>query len=248
MRPLIVGNWKMHGLGKDLASLRDVARGLSQSGEEGADIVVCPPFTLLREANALHAGKFALGAQDCSAEMNGPFTGDISAEMVRDAGADYVILGHSERRCIHGEDDVRVQRKIVAALRAGLIPIMCFGESQHQRARGEAVEAVIEQVQASVPLLEGQCIVAAYEPLWAIGSGLTPNRAEIAEAHQAIREALAHRQCGGEIRVLYGGSVRPANSAELLATEGVSGLLVGAASLETAAFLDIIGHARNIMR
>ncbi len=248
MRRLIVGNWKMHGRSRDLAGLSALAHALAGSSETGAEIVVCPPFTLLRETNALSEGAFAVGAQDCAAQMDGPFTGDISAAMVRDCGAQFVILGHSERRCGHGEADERVQLKIVAALQAGLIPIVCFGESQQQRAAGGAVEAVLAQVQAGVPALQGQSLVAAYEPIWAIGSGLTPSPSQISLAHHAMRDALREKGCAGPVRVLYGGSVRPANCAELLATEGVDGLLVGAASLETAAFLSIIAVAQQYAR
>lgn len=248
MRALVVGNWKMHGREKDLARLPHLARVLAENGPIGAEVVICPPFTLLREAKALSQGVFGLGGQDCSGHPEGAFTGEISAPMLRDCGASHVILGHSERRCAQRESDSCVQAKIIAALETGLVPIVCFGETQQQRAQGLAIETVQRQVQASVPLLAGQSLVAAYEPIWAIGSGQTPDAAQIAQMHAAIAEGLQDKGFGGAPRVLYGGSVRPGNAAELLATDGVDGLLVGAASLENAAFLAIIERANALAR
>lgn len=248
MRRLIVGNWKMHGRGENLADIEQLARGMTKHAQIGPQVVICPPATLLREAARIvrAAGpplSLDVGAQDCAAETDGPFTGDLSAAMLRESGARYVILGHSERRCGHREAGEYVGRKIQAALQAGLIPIVCFGEDAAQRARNEAVPAVLEQIQASVPELEGAHLVAAYEPIWAIGTGSTPSSAQIAEMHGTIRAALRAKGCGQGLLILYGGSVRASNCVNLLTNPGVDGLLVGAASLDTAAFLSIISAA-----
>lgn len=248
VRRLIVGNWKMHGRGENLADIEQLALCMAKEEKPGAQVVICPPATLLREAARIvraagPAISVEIGAQDCAAEADGPFTGDLSAAMLRESGASYVILGHSERRSGHAETGEEIGRKIKAALEAELVPIVCFGEDAHQRANNRAVPAVLEQIRACVPALHGAPFVAAYEPIWAIGSGNTPNSAEIAQMHETIRAAV-HAQGGGSgLRVLYGGSVRACNCLGLLANPGVDGLLVGAASLDTAAFFRIITAA-----
>jgi len=243
VRPLIAGNWKMHGLRADaLALAREVAAG---AGAQGAELLVCPPFTVLAEvAGALAGSRVAVGGQDCHAAAKGAHTGDISAPMLRDAGASHVILGHSERRADHGETDAMVRAKAEAALAAGLTPIVCVGESEAQRLAGEAEAVVTRQLDGSLP--DGFAAaggVVAYEPVWAIGTGRTPTEAEIAAIHGAIRARLQARfgAAGGRLRILYGGSVKPGNAAGILALPNVDGALVGGASLAAADFLAIAG-------
>ncbi|WP_204623471.1 triose-phosphate isomerase [Crenalkalicoccus roseus] len=241
MRPLIAGNWKMHGLRADgLALARAVAAG---AGDVAAELLVCPPFTLLAAiAEALSGGPVAVGAQDCHAAPKGAHTGDVSAPMVRDAGARFVILGHSERRADHGESDGLVRAKAEAAIGAGLVPIVCVGESEAQRLAGQAELVVTAQVDGSLP--DGFAAaggVVAYEPVWAIGTGRTPTEAEIAAIHAAIRSGLRTRfgAAGEGMRILYGGSVKPGNAAGILALPHVDGALVGGASLVAEDFLAI---------
>jgi triosephosphate isomerase (TIM) len=248
VRPLVVGNWKMHGLRADgLALARAVAESAGGAGG-GAELLVCPPFTLLREvAAALEGGPVAVGAQDCHAAAKGAHTGDVSAPMLRDAGARFVILGHSERRADHGESDAVVLAKAEAALAAGLVPIVCVGESEGQRLAGEAEAVVTRQLDGSLPDgFAGAGGVVAYEPVWAIGTGRTPTESDIAAIHAAIRARLRARfgDAGGKLRVLYGGSVKPANAAAILSLENVDGALVGGASLVAADFLAIAGAAK----
>ena len=239
MRPLIAGNWKMNGLGADVVRvvgpLREAAGGL------GCDLLVCPPATLLAAAAARLAGSpVAVGAQDCHAAPSGAHTGDLAAPMLREAGATWVILGHSERRAEHGESDALVRGKALAAAAAGLSPIVCVGETEAERAAGAHLAVVRRQVEGSVP--DGFAGVVAYEPVWAIGTGRTPGVAEVAEMHAAIRAALRARLgagADGGVRILYGGSVKPENAAALLAVAEVGGALVGGASLDPAAFLAI---------
>jgi triosephosphate isomerase len=242
----IVGNWKMNGLSAQLAELRALAEGLARRPAT-ARVGVCPPATLVFEAAGILRGTpVELGAQDCRAEPRGAFTGDLSAEMLADAGATLVILGHSERREGHGETDAIVAAKVQGALRAGLEPIVCVGETQDQRRAGHVVAVVTGQVRASLPHdLANRPFSVAYEPIWAIGSGETPTADEIAEVHDAIRRALAERfgDHGAKVPVLYGGSVKPANAAEVLRTPGVGGALVGGASLAAREFLQIIAAA-----
>jgi triosephosphate isomerase len=241
VRPLIAGNWKMHGLRADgLALARAVAAG---AGGVAAELLVCPPFTLLAAvAEALSGGPVAVGAQDCHAAPKGAHTGDVSAPMVRDAGARFVILGHSERRADHGESDSLVRAKAEAAIGAGLVPIVCVGESEAQRLAGQAELVVTAQVDGSLP--DGFAAaggVVAYEPVWAIGTGRTPTEAEIAAIHAAIRSGLRTRfgAAGEGMRILYGGSVKPGNAAAILALPHVDGALVGGASLVAEDFLAI---------
>ena len=238
--PLIAGNWKMNGLEAALGEAKAVAEGLSTT----ARVALCPPATLVdRMAAALKGSKVLVGGQDCHAEVSGAFTGDVSAEMLADAGAALVILGHSERRAGYGETDAMVAAKAQAALRGGLEPIICVGETLEQRKAGEALAVVTGQVRGSLPqALAGKAFAVAYEPVWAIGTGLTPSTAEIEEVHLAIRATLkemfgAH---GESQPILYGGSVKPTNAAEILNAAEVGGALVGGASLKAADFLGII--------
>jgi triosephosphate isomerase len=248
VRPLIAGNWKMHGLRADgLALARAVAEGAGGGGAGGAELLVCPPFTLLREVSAaLEGGAVAAGAQDCHAAAKGAHTGDVSAPMLRDAGARFVILGHSERRADHGENDAVVLAKTGAATAAGLVPIVCVGESEAERLAGEAEAVVTRQLDGGLPdgFAEAGGVVA-YEPVWAIGTGRTPTEADIAAVHAAIRARLRARfgEAGGRVRILYGGSVKPANARAILALENVDGALVGGASLVAADFLAIAAAA-----
>jgi triosephosphate isomerase len=243
LRPLIAGNWKMNGLEAQLGEAEAIAAAL-KSEPAAARVALCPPATLIsRMVDRLSGGSVEVGAQDIAAEASGAYTGDISAAMVRDAGAGLVILGHSERRTLHGEDDALVARKVEAALAGGLEPIVCVGETLDQRKAGHAETVVCGQVEGSLPLsLQGQVFSVAYEPVWAIGTGLTPTSAEIEAMHGAIRAALISRlgETGRRTPILYGGSVKPANAAEILALPEVGGALVGGASLKAADFLPIV--------
>ncbi|HZP09080.1 triose-phosphate isomerase [Methyloceanibacter sp.] len=239
IRPLIAGNWKMNGLGPSLAELEGLKARLKEAPVPSADLMVCPPATLLsRAAHVLVASGIALGAQDCHPSASGAHTGDISAEMLADAGATAVIVGHSERRTDHGESNALVNAKARAAHRAGLTAIVCLGETETERREGRTLEVVGRQLKASVPQgTNAGNTVIAYEPVWAIGTGLTPTRADIAEVHGFIRNELS-RLLGeaeaGQVRILYGGSVKPGNAGELLSVENVNGALVGGASLKAA--------------
>jgi triosephosphate isomerase len=244
-RPLVVGNWKMNGLGASLAELKALKERLQQSPVTEAEIMVCPPATLLAQAHwALTGSDILLGAQDCHPAPSGAHTGDISAEMLADAGASAVIVGHSERRKDHGEADALVNAKARAAFRTGLNAIICVGETETQRDDGKTLDVVRHQLEGSVP--EGATasnVVIAYEPVWAIGSGITPTPADIAEVHGFIRSELG-RVLGktqiGALRILYGGSVKPANASELLVVPDVDGALVGGASLTASDFYAIL--------
>ena len=234
MRQLIAGNWKMNGLA---ASLAEIA-AIRDAGPGHADILICPPATLIAQAAK---GGVPIGAQDCHSEACGAFTGDISAEMLKDAGAVAVIVGHSERRQHHGETDATVAAKARAAWRAGLTAIICIGETEAQRMNGEALDVVARQIAGSVPQGATATNTAiAYEPVWAIGTGKTPSNAEIARMHAHIRARV------GDLRILCGGSVKPANAREILALADVDGALVGGASLKSQDFLAIAqGAARR---
>jgi triosephosphate isomerase len=241
-RPLVAGNWKMNGLKPSAAEFGKIVHGSTAlSGK--ADMLVCPPATLLMMfVSAAHGSKVAIGGQDCHAEASGAFTGDISAEMLADAGATAVIVGHSERRACHAETDAMVRAKALAAWRAGLMAIVCIGETKDQRTAGKMLDVVGAQLAGSLPdsvVAEG--LVIAYEPVWAIGTGLTPTVADVAEVHGFIRERLTKRfgEPGEATRILYGGSVKPSNAKELLSTANVDGALVGGASLKAEDFLGI---------
>ena len=244
-RPLIAGNWKMNGLAGATAELKKIIDG-GQGLTGRVDIMVCPPATLIAGFAALARGSaVAIGGQDCHAEAAGAFTGDISAEMLKDAGASAVIVGHSERRLYHHESDTDVRAKALAARRAGLTAIVCVGETRTEREQGETIAVVRRQLAGSLPEGGGD-IVLAYEPVWAIGSGLTPSCGDIAEVHGFIRKELAARYgaTASGLRILYGGSVKPSNAGELLAVDNVDGALVGGASLKAEELLAIAGVCR----
>ena len=246
MRQLIAGNWKMNGLRAGLAEIRAVDRSLADEPAHPT-VLICPPATLIAEAaKTVEGGRVGIGAQDCHAGASGAFTGDISAEMLRDAGAIAVIAGHSERRQYHGETNADVAAKAAAAHRAGLTAIICVGETEKERDAKKAVPIVTAQLAKSIPAnLPAKNLVVAYEPVWAIGTGRTPTNAQIAEMHAAARTALAKRYDSeaATIRILYGGSVKPSNAAEILALKDVDGALVGGASLKASDFLAIIRAA-----
>lgn len=239
--PFIVGNWKMNGCAPDLDQATAVAAGISGLS---ARVGICPPTTLIARLAGLAAGTaLEVGGQDCRAERSGAFTGDVSAEMLIDAGATLVILGHSERRAAYGETSALIAAKVTAALRAGLEPIVCVGETLEQRNAGNALHIVTEQVVGSLPPeLAGKGFSLAYEPVWAIGTGLTATTAQIEEMHLAIRESLVSLfgSQGSARPILYGGSVKAANAAEILKASEVGGALVGGASLNAVDFLSII--------
>ena len=243
---LVAGNWKMNGLGASLGEAEALAKALQEQAA-ACRVALCPPATLTeRMARALAGGPVELGGQDCHAEASGAFTGSVSAAMLADAGATLVILGHSERRAGLGETDADVAAKVEAALAAGLEPIICVGETLAQREAGHAVEVVSRQVAGSLPdSLSGKAFAVAYEPVWAIGTGLTPTLEQIEEVHAAVRAAMVARLAeGGHVApILYGGSVKPSNAAEILAVAEVGGALVGGASLKAEDFLGIIRAA-----
>ena len=248
IRPLVAGNWKMNGLNANRAEFKALAAALYPSLTQKVDVMICPPATLLAPLVADAAStKIAMGGQDCHANPKGAHTGDISAEMLKDAGATAVIVGHSERRADHGESDAAVRAKAEAAWRAGLIAIICVGETEAERKAGKTIEVVAGQIAGSIP--DGATAantVIAYEPVWAIGSGLTPTVDDVAEVHGDLRARLGARfgAEGAAMRLLYGGSVKPANAAELMAVPNVNGALVGGASLKAADFLGIIAAYR----
>jgi triosephosphate isomerase len=243
MGQLIAGNWKMHGLAADSAALAEALR--DGAAGTGCELLVCPPFTRIEAVARILAGSgIAVGGQDCHPESRGAHTGDISPAMLVDAGASWVILGHSERRQNHGETDELVRTKVRAATEAGLTPIVCVGETEEQRSAGRETEAVGWQLEGSLPKpFNG---VVAYEPIWAIGTGRTCADADVLTMHAFIREEMT-RQFGADghnVRILYGGSVKPANAAALLVVPEVGGALVGGASLNAADFLAIARAAR----
>lgn len=243
---LVAGNWKMNGLGASLGEAEALAKALQEQAA-ACRVALCPPATLVdRMARALAGGPVELGGQDCHAEASGAFTGSVSAAMLADAGATLVILGHSERRAGFGETDADVAAKVEAALAAGLEPIICIGETLAEREAGQAVEVVSRQVAGSLPSsLAGKAFAVAYEPVWAIGTGLTPTLEQIEEVHAAVRAAMVAKLGeGGRVApILYGGSVKPSNAAEILAVAEVGGALVGGASLKAEDFLGIIRAA-----
>ncbi|HEX4617738.1 MAG TPA: triose-phosphate isomerase [Stellaceae bacterium] len=240
---LVAGNWKMNGLRQDGTMLAHAlkARAAAAGDRLGCDVLVCPPATLLSEIGGILAGSgIAVGGQDCHAAPKGAYTGDISAEMLADLGCSYVILGHSERRQGHGETDAVVRGKIAAAWRAGLAAILCVGETQRQRQAGEAVAVVSSQLADSIPdTATGATLVVAYEPVWAIGTGLTATTEDIAAMHAEIRSRIP-----SGIRILYGGSVNPKNADAILGLPQVNGALVGGASLNADDFWAIAQSCR----
>jgi triosephosphate isomerase len=242
-RPLVAGNWKMNGLRSSAAEFTRIVEGAQKL--TAVELMICPPATLVvLFAAAAKGTPVLIGAQDCHAEPSGAFTGDLSAEMLKDAGASAVIVGHSERRSYHQETDADVRAKALAARRAGLCAIVCVGETRAEREGGRALAVVGTQLDGSVPDgATAENLVVAYEPVWAIGSGLTPTPSDVAEMHAFVRQRLGSRlgEEGQGIRILYGGSVKPSNAKELLHVANVDGALVGGASLKADEFLAIAG-------
>ena len=242
IRPLIAGNWKMNGLKSSAAEFEAMLAGAPALAAK-ADLLVCPPATLIADfADKASGSKVMVGAQDCHPTASGAYTGDLSAEMLADAGARAIIVGHSERRADHGEGDALVRQKAEAAWRAGVTAIVCIGETRGQRDAGQTLDICGGQLAGSLP--DGATaakLVVAYEPVWAIGTGLTPTAKDVEEVHRFIRGVLTDRfgAEGGRIRILYGGSVKPTNAAELMGVANVNGALVGGASLKAAEFLAI---------
>src|SRR5437868_1450004 len=242
IRPLIAGNWKMNGLKSALGEFDAMLAGATALAAK-ADLLVCPPATLIAAfADKARGLKVAVGAQDCHPKASGAHTGDLAAEMLADAGASAIIVGHSERRADHGETDALVRQKAEAAWRAGLTAIVCIGETREQRDAGKTLDVCGGQLKGSLP--DGATsanLVVAYEPVWAIGTGLTPTTADVEQVHRFIRGVLTDRfrEEGAKMRILYGGSVKPSNAKELMAVANVNGALVGGASLKAADFLAI---------
>lgn len=249
LRPFIVGNWKMNGTRAMLSEARAIDRSAQRLMK--VEVALAPPYTLI---HAVHkeAEQIGVGAQDCSPESDGAFTGDVSAAMVADAGAKFVILGHSERRQGHGESDALVRAKAAAAIEAGLKLIICCGETEATRDAGGAEAFVVRQLEGSLPEAldgAGERLSVAYEPIWAIGTGRTPTVADISTMHRAIRTLLVERygeEEGSTVRILYGGSVKPENARELLGADEVGGALVGGASLTAESFLGIVMGAADL--
>ena len=241
-RPLVAGNWKMNGTKASAAELGKIMQGAGDLWTK-VDLMICPPATLTMTFAVVALGsKIAIGGQDCHAEPAGAFTGDISAEMLADLGASAVIVGHSERRTLHGETDPQVCAKAKAAWRAGLTAIVCIGETRAEREGGRTLDVLGRQLGGSLPDgVTAQNLVVAYEPVWAIGTGLTPTTADVAQAHGFIRARIVerHGSAGQGVRILYGGSVKPSNAKELISVADVDGALVGGASLKAEDFLGI---------
>ncbi|WP_112323148.1 triose-phosphate isomerase [Oceanibium sediminis] len=242
-RKIAAGNWKMNGTRASRAVLEALVR---DHGDTAAEVIICPPAPLI-PILADAAGAFSIGGQDCHAAASGPHTGDISAETLKDCGASHVIVGHSERRADHGESDADVLAKAEAAYRAGLVAIICVGETEAERDAGQTTAVVARQIEGSVTTsATAENTVIAYEPVWAIGTGRTPSIDEIAETHAALRAMVAKRlgsETAAAMRLLYGGSVKPGNAAEIFALEDVDGGLVGGASLKAEDFGPIIDAA-----
>jgi triosephosphate isomerase len=234
MTKLIAGNWKMYGHGSEAMAFVDEIRTKLAGAPAKADMLICPPATLVeRFVRYVKEVPLAIGGQDCHANPNGAHTGDIAANMLSEVGATYCIVGHSERREAYKDDHAKVKAKAEAALKAGLTPIICIGESLHERALGQTLDVLKAAVKGCIP--DSDKIVIAYEPIWAIGSGSTPSREEIAEAHHTLRRITVPG-----VRLLYGGSVKPQNAKEILAIPDVDGALVGGASLKAADFWGIV--------
>ncbi len=241
-KKLAAGNWKMNGTEAQLAEVDSL---IASHPDPKVDLLLCPPATLIeRMARRVGTAQIAVGGQDCHAAVSGAHTGDVSAEMLRDAGARHVILGHSERRADHGETDACIRAKAETALAHDLIVVICVGETEAQRDAGDTLDVIRTQLAGSIPDgVTGAQLIVAYEPVWAIGTGRTPTLDQIAEVHDAIRAALSDRLGATQadtIRLLYGGSVKPGNAAEIFAVSNVDGALVGGASLKAADFSGII--------
>jgi triosephosphate isomerase len=250
IRPLVAGNWKMNGTGASLNELRAIGHGFMSGLDAETEALICPPATLItRAVEVLSSTPVKVGGQDCAARENGAHTGDISAEMLKDAGASHVIVGHSERRTDHKENDEDVRAKAEAAWRAGIVAIICIGETRAERELGSTLDILSRQIAGSVPsAATAATTIIAYEPVWAIGTGLTPTVDNVAEAHAHIRAELRQLLSAeaARMRILYGGSVKPSNAAELLAVQNVDGALVGGASLKSADFLGIAEAYQSI--
>ncbi len=248
-RPLVAGNWKMNGVKASLGEVEKLKDGLASGKAAQCDLLLCPPATLVAAMASAAAGSaIAVGGQDCHAKASGAHTGDVAAEMLVDAGAKFVIVGHSERRADHGESDAAVRAKAEAAHRAGLVAIVCVGETIDQRKAGQTLSVVAGQLAGSVPDASTAAnTVIAYEPVWAIGTGLTPTAADVAEVHAELRAKLVARfgEAGKAMRILYGGSVKPSNANELMGVANVNGALVGGASLKADDFLGIVAAYRG---
>lgn len=248
IRPLVAGNWKMYGTSASLDTLRSIGEGFAAEAGEGVEGLICVPATLLaRASDVLQQTPVRAGGQDCHAAREGAHTGDIAAEMLADSCATHVIVGHSERRTDHGETDAQVAEKAKAAWRAGLTAIICIGETRQERESGETLAVLSRQIAGSVPQgATATNTVIAYEPVWAIGTGLTPTIGDVTEAHAHLRRELDGKlgQEAADMRLLYGGSVKPGNARELLSIRNVDGALVGGASLKADDFLAICAAAR----
>jgi len=249
IRPLVAGNWKMNGLREQLSELKAIAEGI-QSLASHIDTLICPPATLLYVATALVTDSaLKIGGQDCHVQAAGAHTGDISAEMIADSFGTHVIVGHSERRTNHGETDALVRAKAEAGHRAGLVSIVCIGETEAERKSGQTLKVLEAQLEGSVPSgATASDTVIAYEPVWAIGTGLTPTTADVEEAHAFMRRELTKLlgSEGQKMRILYGGSVKPSNAAELMGVAHVDGALIGGASLKSADFLAICSVYKDL--
>lgn len=243
IKPLVAGNWKMNGLRSSLDELNSICAGYNGELDGLIDLLICPPSTLLQESASLASKhNVMIGAQDCHAQSSGAHTGDISAEMIADSGAKAVIVGHSERRSDCGETNEIVLAKAQAGLRNGLMTIVCIGEKEEERKSGSTLKVLEDQLKGSLPdIIDADLFVVAYEPVWAIGTGLVPSAQDVEEAHTFIREQLVARygEQGSLVRILYGGSVKPTNAQELMAIANVDGALVGGASLKAEDFLGI---------
>lgn len=247
--PMVAGNWKMNGLKDSLSEIGALKELMANNGESACDMLICPPFTLLSgTAGAAEGTNILVGAQDCHANAAGAHTGDISVAMLKDAGATHVIVGHSERRADHGESNAEVLAKAEAAIAEGLVAIVCIGETQQEREAGRTLDVILGQLAGSLPLSAAPfTAMIAYEPVWAIGTGLTPTAADVAEVHAAIRRDLVARfdDVGNGFRILYGGSVKASNAEELMSVANVNGALVGGASLKATDFEGIINAYRQ---
>lgn len=243
IKPLVAGNWKMNGLQSALTELEAMVGGYTSDMKERAELAICPPATLVHAAALKsHGSGILIGGQDCHWQTSGAHTGDVSAQMLKDCGATFAIVGHSERRADHGETSATVEKKAHAAQTAGLTAIVCVGETEAERDAGQTLTIVADQLAESVPSsARADNTVVAYEPVWAIGTGRTPTEDDISQVHAMLRERLVQRfgADGGRFRLLYGGSVKPGNAATLMAIPDVNGALVGGASLKAADFLGI---------
>jgi triosephosphate isomerase (TIM) len=250
IRPLVAGNWKMNGTSASLTELHAIGHGFMHGLDAETEALICVPATLLfRASEILHQSPVKSGGQDCHAKESGAHTGDISAEMLKDAGASHVIVGHSERRTDHGEDDATVRAKAEAAWRAGLVAIVCIGETRAERESGATLDVLSRQIAGSVATMAtARNTVIAYEPVWAIGTGLTPTNHDVDEAHAHIRARLRESLDveADRMRILYGGSVKPSNARELLSIDNVDGALIGGASLKASDFLGIAESYQGI--